>query len=154
MGRYQYKNHVNEEFFAYLWVILLYFSLESRLIPAVIQSHYMNRCIESRLVPLDTLGSGLSVNIVYCSRTSGVSFGTISIEIDIQHFQWIKSISKWRLLNGRIIFQAWIWLFENVPGSLDTLGTKPTVTIVYITMFMFNISEKYLYFAYMGINCD
>ena len=37
MGSYQYKNQVNGEFFAYLWVILLYFSLESRLIPAVLE---------------------------------------------------------------------------------------------------------------------
>ena len=36
MGSYQYKNQVNRESFAYLWVILLYFSLESRLIPAVL----------------------------------------------------------------------------------------------------------------------
>ena len=36
-GSYQYENQVNEEFFAYLWVILLYFSLESRLIPAVLE---------------------------------------------------------------------------------------------------------------------
>ena len=133
---------MNEEFFANLWVILLYFSLESRLIPAVIQSHYLNRCIESRLVPLDTLGTGLSVNIFYCTRTSGVSFGTISIEIDIQHFQWIKSISNWRLLNGRHIFLASIWLFENIPWSLDTLGTKPTLNIVYRTMFLYKISEN------------
>ena len=35
MGSYRYKNQVNGEFFAYLWVILLYFSLESRLIPAL-----------------------------------------------------------------------------------------------------------------------
>ena len=33
----QYKNRVNGESFAYLWVILLYFSLESRLIPAVLE---------------------------------------------------------------------------------------------------------------------
>ena len=107
-----------------------------------IQSHYLKRCIESRLVPLDTLGTGLSVNIFYCIRTSGVLFGTISIGIDIKHFQLIKSISKWRLLNGRHIFQASIWLFENVPGSLDTLGTKPSVNIVYRTMFLFQISEN------------
>ena len=31
VGSFQYKNHVNGEFFAYLWVILLYFSLEPRL---------------------------------------------------------------------------------------------------------------------------
>ena len=39
MGSYQYKNKVNGEgfFFAYLWVILLYFNLESRLIPAVLE---------------------------------------------------------------------------------------------------------------------
>ena len=37
MGSYQYKNQVNGEFFAYLWVILLYFRLESRLIPAVLE---------------------------------------------------------------------------------------------------------------------
>ena len=37
MGSFQYKNQVNGELFAYLWVILLYFSLESRLIPAVLE---------------------------------------------------------------------------------------------------------------------
>ena len=37
MGRFQYKNQVNGESFAYLWVSLLYFSLESRLIPAVME---------------------------------------------------------------------------------------------------------------------
>ena len=36
MGSFQYKKQVNGEFVAYLWVILLYFSLESRLIPAVL----------------------------------------------------------------------------------------------------------------------
>ena len=60
----------------------------------------------------------------------------------IQHFQWIKSISKWCLLNGSHIFQASIWLFENVPGSLDTLGTEPSVNNVYKTMFLFKISEN------------
>ena len=33
----QYKNQVNGEFFAYLWIILLYFSLESRLVPVVLE---------------------------------------------------------------------------------------------------------------------
>ena len=37
MWSYQYENQVNGEFFAYLWVILLYFSLESRLIPAMLE---------------------------------------------------------------------------------------------------------------------
>ena len=37
MGSFQYKNQVNGESLAYLWVILLYFSLESRLIPAVLE---------------------------------------------------------------------------------------------------------------------
>ena len=37
LGSFQYKNEVNGEFFAYLWIILLYFSLESRLIPAVME---------------------------------------------------------------------------------------------------------------------
>ena len=38
MGNFQYKNHVNEESLAYLWVILLHFNLvESRLIPAVME---------------------------------------------------------------------------------------------------------------------
>ena len=35
MGSFQYKNQVKS--FAYLWVILLYFSLESSLIPAVLE---------------------------------------------------------------------------------------------------------------------
>ena len=35
MWSFQYMNQVNGESFAYLWVILLYFSLESRLIPAM-----------------------------------------------------------------------------------------------------------------------
>ena len=38
MGSFQYKNHVNGESLAYLWVILLHCSLvESRLIPAVLK---------------------------------------------------------------------------------------------------------------------
>ena len=37
MESFQYKNQVNGECFAYLWVSLLYFSLESRLIPAVME---------------------------------------------------------------------------------------------------------------------
>ena len=37
MGSFQYKNRVNGESFAYLWVTLLYFSLEYRLIPAVLE---------------------------------------------------------------------------------------------------------------------
>ena len=37
MGNYQYKNQMNVKLFAYLWVIWLYFSLESRLIPAVLE---------------------------------------------------------------------------------------------------------------------
>ena len=37
MGSFPYKNQVNGESFAYLWVSLLYFSLESRLIPAVLE---------------------------------------------------------------------------------------------------------------------
>ena len=37
MGSFQYKNQVNGESFVYLWVILLYFSVESRLIPAVLE---------------------------------------------------------------------------------------------------------------------
>ena len=31
MGSFKYTNQVNGEFFAYMWVILLYFSQESRL---------------------------------------------------------------------------------------------------------------------------
>ena len=37
MGSFQYKNQVNREVFANLWVILLYLSLESILIPAVLE---------------------------------------------------------------------------------------------------------------------
>ena len=37
MGSFQHKSQVNGESFAYLWVILLYFSLESRLIPEVLE---------------------------------------------------------------------------------------------------------------------
>ena len=37
MGRYQFKNQLNWHIFAYMWVILLYFSLESRLVPAVLK---------------------------------------------------------------------------------------------------------------------
>ena len=37
MGSFQHKNQVNGESFAYLWVILLYFSLESRLFPAMLE---------------------------------------------------------------------------------------------------------------------
>ena len=37
VGSFGYKNQVNGEFFAYLRVILLYFSLESRLIPVVLE---------------------------------------------------------------------------------------------------------------------
>ena len=36
MERYQYKNQANGEFFAYLLVILPYFSLDSKLVPAVL----------------------------------------------------------------------------------------------------------------------
>ena len=35
MGSFQHKNQVNGETLAYKWVILLYSSQESRLIPAV-----------------------------------------------------------------------------------------------------------------------
>ena len=35
MGSYQYKTKWMDSFFAYLWVIFLYLSLESRLIPAL-----------------------------------------------------------------------------------------------------------------------
>ena len=37
MGSFQHNNQVNGETLAYLWVILLYSSLESRLIPAVLE---------------------------------------------------------------------------------------------------------------------
>ena len=37
VGSDHYKNQVNEEVFAHLWVILLYFSLESGQIPAVLE---------------------------------------------------------------------------------------------------------------------
>ena len=37
MESYQYKNQVNGEFFFNTWVILLYCSLESRLVPAVLE---------------------------------------------------------------------------------------------------------------------
>ena len=37
MGSFQHKNQVNGETLAYLWVILLYSSLESRLILAVLE---------------------------------------------------------------------------------------------------------------------
>ena len=37
MGRFQHKNQVNGDTLAYLWVILLYSSLESRLISAVLE---------------------------------------------------------------------------------------------------------------------
>ena len=37
IGSFQYKNQVNGESFAYMWVILLYFSLEPGLIPAVLE---------------------------------------------------------------------------------------------------------------------
>ena len=37
MGSFQHKNQVNGEILAYLWVIWLYSSLESRLIPAVLE---------------------------------------------------------------------------------------------------------------------
>ena len=37
IGSFQHKNQVNGETLAYLWVILLYSSLESRLIPAVLE---------------------------------------------------------------------------------------------------------------------
>ena len=41
--------------------------------------------------------------------------------------------------------QASIWLLENVPGSLDTLGAKPSLRIVYKTMFLLKI-QKNIYF--------
>ena len=37
MGSFQHKNQVNGETLTHLWVILLYSSLESRLIPAVLE---------------------------------------------------------------------------------------------------------------------
>ena len=37
MGSFQHKNQVNGETLAYLWVILLYSCLESRMIPAVLE---------------------------------------------------------------------------------------------------------------------
>ena len=37
MGSFQHKNQVNGETLGYLWVILLYSSLESRLILAVLE---------------------------------------------------------------------------------------------------------------------
>ena len=37
MGSFQHKNQVNGETLAYMWVILLYSSQESRLIPAVLE---------------------------------------------------------------------------------------------------------------------
>ena len=37
MGSFQHKNQVYGETLAYLWVFLLYSSLESRLIPAVLE---------------------------------------------------------------------------------------------------------------------
>ena len=37
IGRFQHKNQVYGETLAYLWLILLYSSLESRLIPAVLE---------------------------------------------------------------------------------------------------------------------
>ena len=37
IGSFQHKNQVNGETLVYLWVFLLYSSLESRLIPAVLE---------------------------------------------------------------------------------------------------------------------
>ena len=37
MGSFQHKNQVNGETLAYMWVILLYSSQESRLIPGVLE---------------------------------------------------------------------------------------------------------------------
>ena len=39
MGSFQHNNQANGETLASLWVILLYSSLESRLIPAVLEGH-------------------------------------------------------------------------------------------------------------------
>ena len=36
-GKFQYKKQLNGESFAYLWVLLLYYSLETRLVPAVLE---------------------------------------------------------------------------------------------------------------------
>ena len=55
MGSFQYKNQVNGEIFAYLWVILLYFSLKSRLIPAVLELGHVRlfwKLIRSRICQL------------------------------------------------------------------------------------------------------
>ena len=55
MASYQYKNQVNGEFFAYLWVILLYFNLKSRPIPAVlelVQVKLFWKFIRSRILQL------------------------------------------------------------------------------------------------------
>ena len=115
----------------------------------------LKRCIVSRLVPFDPLGTRSSVNILYGTWTSGESFRTISIGIDIQYFQWIKSISKWRLQNGCHVFQASIWQFKNVPGPLDTLDTKTSVNIGYKTALLLKISENiYILPTWVSIVCN
>ena len=43
MGSFQHKNQVNGETLACLWIILLYSSLESRLIPAVLEGQFRLR---------------------------------------------------------------------------------------------------------------
>ena len=46
MGRFQHRNQVNGHTLAYLLVILLYSSLESRLIPAVLEWKVKSGCFE------------------------------------------------------------------------------------------------------------
>ena len=48
IGGFQYKNQVNGESFSYLWVISLYFSLESWMIPAVLEL-VQSGCFENLL---------------------------------------------------------------------------------------------------------
>ena len=75
--------------------ILLYHGQHSVrwwLLSCSIQSHYLNLCFESRLVPLDTLGTGLSVQIVYQNMNQWCI-----IRSNFHWNRWIISISKWCL---------------------------------------------------------
>ena len=46
IGSFQHKNQVNGETLAYLWVILLYSNLESRLIPALLEGQVRLKLFE------------------------------------------------------------------------------------------------------------
>ena len=74
MGSFQHKNQMNGETLAYLWVILLYSSLESRLIPAVLEG------------PVRLFWNWLGQEFDSCHKAVKLEFGSI--------FQAVKHWNK------------------------------------------------------------